>query len=345
MMIVGMDVHFHNTVFDLFDPDAATGRQHRTVTRPTTAEGIESVLRPLNGECRVAFEVGTQAQWVAKVVRPLAAEVQVANPSLIPWLFRDVRKNDKLDARKLATLLYLNQLPTVHLPPADVSAWRALINYRRTQVKRRTMVKNQIRSILRSFAQHCPHRSCWTRVGLVWLRSLTFDAGRDLMMQTLLNELAFVDANRRAVESQLDAIARTRSDVGRLRTIPGIGPRTAEAIVAFTDQVNRFRSRKQFASYFGMTPTEDSSGRIERHGHISKRGPSVVRWVLVEACHRAIRLCPALKVYFDRVHRGRKDRYKKAIVATGRKVLTICYAMMRDQTVYSPEPARPKAVA
>lgn len=80
MIIVGMDVHLHNTVCDLFDPTAEPDQQHRIRTVPTTREGLESVLRPLGGRCRVVFEVGTQAQWIASIVRPLAAEVQVANP-------------------------------------------------------------------------------------------------------------------------------------------------------------------------------------------------------------------------------------------------------------------------
>ncbi len=345
MITVGMDVHVDNTVFDLFDPAAERHRQHRTATVPTTAEGIESVLRPLNGQCRVAFEVGTQAQWLAAIVRPLAAEVQVANPSRIPWLFRDGRKNDRLDAQKLSTLLHLDQLPTVHLPGPNVSAWRALINHRRTLVKRRTMVKNQIRAILRTFAHRCPHKSCWTRIGMAWLRSLKLDVARDLMMQTLLGELTFVEERRREVEARLDKIADGVSEVSLLKTIPGVGPRTAEAVVAFTDRVERFGHRKQFASYFGMTPTEDSSGRVQRHGHISKRGPSVVRWVLVEATHQAVRCCPVLRAYRDRIRRDKRDRSKKAIVATGRKLLTIMFAMLRDRTPFDAGRVRPSAAA
>jgi transposase len=274
--------------------------------------------------------VGTPAQWVASVVRPLAAQVEVANPSRIPWLFRDGRKNDRLDAKKLSTLLYLKQLPTVHLPTGEVSAWRALINHRRSVIKRRTMVKNQIRTLLRAFNHRCPHKSLWTRRGRVWLSSLRFDASRGLMMRTLTAELDFLEAQRDQVETQLDEIAGTQPAVSLLQTIPGIGPRSAEAIVAYTDRVDRFGHRKQFASYFGMTPTQDASGTVDRHGHISKRGPSVVRWVLVEAVHRVIQHSPEWRAYFDRIQRGRKDRYKKAIVATGRKVLTVAYAMMRD---------------
>jgi transposase len=255
----------------------------------------------------------------------------------MPWLFRDGRKNDRLDARKLATLLYLKQLPQVHLPSPDVSAWRALINHRRTLVKRRTILKNQIRSILRAFGHLCPYKSCWTRVGKAWLLSLTFDDARDWMIQSLLEELRLADERIADLERQLDTIAETQPKVALLRTIPGIGPRTAEAIVAFTDRVDRFANRKRFASYFGMTPTEDSSGLMRRHGHISKRGPSVVRWLVVEAAHRVIARCPALRTFFDRIHRAKKDRYKKAIVATGRKVLAVCYGMMRDQRPFDPE--------
>ena len=249
----------------------------------------------------MAFEVGTQAQWVAGGVRPLAAEVQVANPSRIPWLFREGKKNDWLDARKLATLLYLGQRPRVHLPSADVSAWRALINHRRSLVKRRTMMKNQVRALLRSLMLKCPHRSLWTRAGRVWLRSLTFDQSRAVMLRTLTQGIDFLDVQLGQVELQLDAIAATQPAVALLRTIPGIGARTAEAIVAFTDRVGRFGHRKQFASYFGMTPTQDASGRIDRHGDISKRGPSVVRWVLVEAAHRVIRHCPELRAFLARL--------------------------------------------
>lgn len=336
MVYVGMDVHSKTTTFCLHDPEAKGRRQYRTVTRLTTAEAIRSVLEPLGGDCKVAYEVGTQAQWVAQIVRPLAAEVKVANASRIPWMFRSGKKNDQIDARKLAILLAMDQLPTVHLPSGDVSTWRTLINHRRTLVVRRTAVKNQIRAILRADAVRCPYKKCWTFKGIAWLKSLTFDDGRTWLMQELLGQLARDDDAIKRLEKKLDAIAATHSNVALLKTIPGVGPRTAEAIVAFADEVDRFSHGKKFASYFGMTPTLDASGSTERHGHISKRGPSVVRWVLIQAAHQTIRRCPGMREFFTRIHRGKKDGRKKAVVAAGRKLLTICYAMLRDQKPFDP---------
>lgn len=344
MLEIGMGVHVDSTTFHLYEPEAEPKLQHRTLTTPTDRESIEAVLRPFNGQCRIAFEVGTQSQWLASVIRPLAAQVQVANPSRMPWLFRDGRKNDRIDAFKLAKLLHLNELPTVHLPRVEISAWRSLINHRRTLIKRRTMIKNGLRAILRTFNYRCPHKSLWTKVGQSWMAGLTFDAERGLMLKCLHDELRFVSTQVDLVEKQLDATAARHPQIALLRTIPGIGPRSAEAIVAFTDGVQRFAHRKQFASYFGMTPTLDSSGRTERYGHISKRGPSVVRWVLVEAAHQAVRRCTVFRAYFDRLCRGRKDRRKKAIVAVGRKLLTIAFAMMRDGKTFDLERVRPAAV-
>ncbi len=340
MLFVGMDVHQDSTVFCLFDPAASPDRQLRHVTVPTTREGIESVLKPLHRRCRVAFEVGIQAQWVAAIVRPLASGVQVANPSRMPWLFRDSRKNDKLDSQKPARLLYLDQLPQVHLPRAEVSLWRSLINHRRARIKRRTIIKNQIHALLRARALRCPHRSLWTRKGQAWLMDQVFEPACVWMRDRLLEELALMDRCILELEAHLDAIAATRPTLALLRTIPGIGPRSAEAIVAFGDDVRRFGNRKQFAAYFGLTPTQDASGRMERFGHISKRGPSVVRWVLVEAVHQVVRRCGVFRAFFDRIARGKKERKKKAIVAVARKLLTIVFALWRDGTPFNPARVR-----
>jgi transposase len=340
MLYVGMDVHQQSTTFCIMD--GATG-QFRTVTALTTAEAYAAVLQPLERQCRVAFEVGPQAQWVARNVRPLADRVEVANAAQIPWLFRSGRKNDRLDAQKLATLLYLGQLPTVHLPPPQVSLWRELIQYRRSLTQGQTRIKNRIHALLRSESLRCPHRSCWTRVGRAWLAALTFDLARQVMINDLLRRLEADRQSLQAIERKLETIAAEQPLVRLLRTIPGIGPRTAEAIVAFTDDPRRFPDRKHYASYFGLTPSEHSSGLVQRRGRISRRGPSVVRWVLTEAVHQAVRRNGLIRDYYLRVCRDRKDRRKKAIVATARKLLTVCHAMLRDGSVF--DPARFQRVA
>jgi len=86
---------------------------------------------------------------VCDLCRKIGVEVLVANTNAVAWRRRMVkRKNDRDDALKLARLTVLGQLPTVHVPPPGMRAWRELIGYRHALVVRRTAVKNSIRSIL-----------------------------------------------------------------------------------------------------------------------------------------------------------------------------------------------------
>jgi transposase len=92
--------------------------------------------------------------------------------------------------------------------------------------------------------------------------------------------------------------------------------------------VSRFAGSKAFCSYFGMTPRLDESGSCRRLGHISKEGPSVVRWVLIESSWKVIRYSRGLRRFYERVRAGQNNRKKIAIVAVGRKLLSIMRAMM-----------------
>jgi len=118
-------------------------------------------------------------------------------------------------------------------------------------------------------------------------------------------------------------------------SIPGTGPRTAEAVLAYTDNVSRFDNFKQYCSYFGMVPKLDESGSCRRLGHITKHGPAAVRWVICESSWMAIRKSKALNDFYERVRCGQDGRKKIAIVAVGRKLLSIMRAMLISGELYN----------
>ena len=111
-------------------------------------------------------------------------------------------------------------------------------------------------------------------------------------------------------------------------SIPGIGPRTTEATLAYTDDIRRFGNGKQYGSYFGLTPKLDESGTTRRVGHINKQGPSVVRWLLVECSWMVVRKSPSMRAFYERVMGGQKERKKIAIIAVARKLTEIIRRML-----------------
>ena len=117
------------------------------------------------------------------------------------------------------------------------------------------------------------------------------------------------------------------------RTIPGVGPRTAEAVVAYVDDPDRFVRNKSIGCYFGLAPCEDTSVK-RRLGHITHEGPPTVRRLVVEACWQAVRRDAGLKAYFERIRGDKKDRKKIALVATAHHLLRVMLAMPRTGEVW-----------
>ena len=99
--------------------------------------------------------------------------------------------------------------------------------------------------------------------------------------------------------------ANTRPEVRRLMTHPGVGPVTALAFALTLGPAERFRRGKQVGSYFGLIPSEHSSGGKQRLGHISKQGSSFVRGLLVEAAQSAVRREPQLRREYRRLSQRR----------------------------------------
>ena len=113
-----------------------------------------------------------------------------------------------------------------------------------------------------------------------------------------------------------------------LLTIPGIGPRTAEAFAAYVDDPKRFGAGK-IGAYFGLVPREDSTGEKRRLGHITREGPPTVRKLLTESCWRGISQSPRIKEVFERHMKGDKQRRKLALVATSHWLCRVMLAMLK----------------
>ena len=105
------------------------------------------------------------------------------------------------------------------------------------------------------------------------------------------------------VEQVLDRTSRRNPGVSLLKTIPGVGPRTAEAVVAWVDDPRRFARVKSIGRYFGVVPSQGASGSFNHLGHITREGPATVRWLLAEAAWQAIRRSAPAREVYERVRR------------------------------------------
>jgi len=137
-----------------------------------------------------------------------------------------------------------------------VRAWREMIAFRRRLIEKRTRAKNGIRGLLRAIGLVPPKRpGLWSSGGMKWLKELTIDSPmRALKRDLLVDEIERLSGQIDRVERELERFSKTNPAVQQLQTIPGVGLRTAEAIVAFLDDPHRFTRGKQVGAYFGLVP-------------------------------------------------------------------------------------------
>jgi len=327
------------------DYDPATGT-HAFTTIPTRPQDFHDLLTERTPD-RLVIEIGSSAGWVKDLAEALGIDVQIANPNHEAWRWKNVkRKTDKDDALKLAQLSAMDQLPTIQLPCAKVRQWRSLITYRWTLVGRRTAIKNSIRAVLdRQGLTHHSGKKGWTKESLLGLGLMAYPLdevdAEELWRGQLdieLQALEQIEGLVKQVEVKLEALAKSNERVALLQTIPGVGPRLSEVVVAMIDDPMRFKSAKQVGAYAGLVPKLYESGTMSRQGRITGQGNKLLRALLVEVGWLMRRYNPTLNAIFDRVCGGSKARRKIAVVATARRLLVMCWAMLRDGTAWNPPP-------
>lgn len=347
--ILAVDLGKFNSVACVYERHT---HEHRFISVQTTPKSIHDLLV----EHQTADPTGTLlvietcdvSGWVYDIATTLGMPVAIANPSHEAWRWTRVkRKTDKDDALKLAKLTLLGQLPTVHMPSPQQRQRRRLVHYRRALVERRTAIMNQVRSIYSQQGLSLPSRGkAWTKAGIKQIsedsRPIESCAIDDLWRGRLHVELALLEALSRQidqVDARLDALGAADDRCKLLQTIPGVGPRLAETVVAHLDDPHRFKSAGQVASYAGLVPKQMDSGTMKRSGRITRRGPTLLRSMLVEVAWMVYMRNAWAKSFVERVSRGIKSRRKIAIVALARKLLVTLWAMLRDGTSWR-DPSR-----
>jgi len=299
----------------------------------------------------LVIETCDVAGWVHDIARTLGIAVAVANLAHEAWRWTRVkRKTDKDDALKLAKLTVLGQLPTAHMPSPQQRQRRRLVHYRRVLVERRTAVKNHVRSIFSQQGMQLPPRGkAWTKLGVAQITTHARPLSQcesldDLWRGRLhleLQQLASLSEQIQQVDASLDALGAADERVQLLQSVPGVGPRLAETVVAHLDDPRRFKTAGQVASYAGLVPKQIESGTMKRSWRITRRGPALLRSMLVEVAWMVYMRNDWAKHYVQRISRGVKGRKNIAIVALARKLLVTLWAMLRDNAPWrEPRPTQ-----
>ena len=176
-------------------------------------------------------------------------------------------------------------------------------------------------------------RKLWTEAGRAELEQLELLPYAAERRKQLLQSLDGREAEIAQLNRRVEEEVQKRPAAVKLQTHPGVGPVTALAMVLTLGPAKRFPSGREVGSYFGLIPSEYSSGGRQRLGHISKQGNSFLRFLLVEAGQSAARGDAELGRFYRRLA-VRKHR-ALAKVAVARKLAVRLYLMLREDWTYA----------
>src|SRR3984893_15951479 len=269
--------------------------------------------------------------WIYDHLRPHAGAVKVAHPLMLRAIAAAKKKNDRIDAKKIADVLRCDFLPECYMAPTAIRERRRTLRYRNLLVRQTVQLKNRISGLLMeagvSYNKQKLHKVGYFR------ELLKSNPDIDESLRPLLQLCRETLVRLQKTESALiRSLARDRLLVERvehLMTIPAVGPITALTWALEVGEVSRFSSIKKAISYCGLCGDEQSSGEHVKRTPISKQRNKHLQWVLVEAAHMAPRLSPELALLYDR--EKQKGNTNRATLAVARKLVAYLVAIDRSQ--------------
>jgi len=289
---------------------------------------------------RVIFEVGTHSAWVREVVAGCGHEVLVANPRLMEGTKRRKRKNDRIDAHKLARLGRVDpqSLFPIQHRSTEVRQDLVVLRARDALVSVRTQLINATRGLVKSMGARLPKCS-----------SPSFPDKVEEMLPAEVREallplvrLAEALSDRiKVYDERIEKLGREKYEhTELLRQVKGVGPLTSLAYVLTLENPDRFGKSRDVGPYLGLVPKQEDSGDSQPQLRISKAGDMMLRRLLVGSAHYilgpfgpdtdlrryGLRLC----------ERGGKNAKKRAAVAVARKLAVLLHRLWISGEVYEP---------
>ncbi len=305
---LGIDIS--KDVFDVSFPD---GKHEQFNNNLKGFEQLQKLLQ--TGEHCVMEATGSYHLALATWLSTQGQPVSVINPLVIKRFVQmrmKLAKTDKADA-KMIRLYAEVERPEFWTPPApyiqQASEMNSLVQM---LIRQRTALRNKLHSI--------------------GVKPGNFA----IVTKHLERQISSLTKNISELEKAMAALIKQHQDklLERLKTIPGIGTKTAMFLIVITDGFTAFESSKQLSAFVGLAPTIRVSGKSVRgQSRISKTGNSTIRNLLFMCSFSACKRNNACKKLFDRIVAKGKSK-KLALIAVANKLLKQSLAIAKSGKVF-----------
>lgn len=281
----------------------------------------------------VVIETTTNVWDIYDMVQPLVGHTVVAHAGAVRQIAEARVKTDKEDVKRLIRLLIAGIVPEVWVPPQPVRELRGLVSYRQRLVKTGAMIRNRLHSLLHRHNLLLPEEGLADREW--WTQQEQIPALEKLQIGQELCMLQQIEAHKAEVDQELgrQSLGETWGKAAvRLMQLPGMGIVVAMTVLSAIGDIHRFESADKLVGYSGLGAGVHDSGKEHIEKRITKSGRKELRWAMVEAAWRAVRMSPYWKEQYEKFLK-RMRRPNQAIVVVARKLLVaVWHVLSKDET-------------
>jgi transposase len=333
MYYIGLDVHKKTISYCVKD---AAGCVHREGKIGSSRHELDAWVMTLPQPRTIAMEATIFTSWIYDHLLPQADKVKVAHPLMLRAIAAAKRKNDRIDAAKIADCLRCDFLPECHIASTAIRDRRRTLRYRNLVVRQMVQMKNRVSGLLMETGVSYNKRRLH-KVGYFADLMATNEEVQDSIRPLLRLSREHIEQAHKleyALVSSLERDPLFKERLRRSRTVPGVGSITALTWALEIGDFTRFRSIKEAISYCGLCGDENSSADKVMRMPLSRQRNKHIQRVLVEAAKLAPRECHELAVVREReLQRGNPNR---ATLAAARKMVCYLLAVERGQRDFVP---------
>jgi transposase len=297
-------------VFDTY----GNKRGHNQFTN--TEQGFKSFQKSLPKNALVVMEAtGYYHYRLAQFLHNEKVMVSVVNPLSVKRFIQMKLakvKTDKSDAKYICEYGLSNEVPLYNALTEVQSECLQLFRLMDSYIKKRTIAKNKLHG---EEALGVPSK---------------------FVYRSLKRNKKHLDIEIKAIESKLLSLVKAdqQEQLTLLKSIPGIGDKTALFLIVITDGFNKFEKSSQLCSYVGITPTiRESGSSVKGRSRISKVGNKKLRNLLFLCAFNACKVNKACKQIYDRIVNKGKSK-KLALIAVANKLLKQSFAIVKSGLPY-----------
>jgi transposase len=332
---IGLDVSMEETSICIVDQDGKIIKESITISNPNA---IHKFICNTKLEIeKIALESGSLSNWLSKKLLEKGLPVVCVDARHIAAILKmTINKTDRNDAKGIANAVRCNMYREVYIKSNNSVEKSTLLGARECFSTQKTCFTNTIRGLFKGYGIRLSGSaiSSSNKETEAFFKEAKKEAEKlsetvEFSLKELITHAEILHKKVKEFDRKITEMVKDDKEVQLLQSVGGVGPVTALMYTMVIDDPKRFEKSRSVGAYLGMTPTQYSSGEIQRQGRISKCGPGPLRRLLRQAGTFVLtRSNKNSKLKAWGLKLKAKIGGQKAAMAMGRKLAVIMHRML-----------------